>query len=95
MKFILKAIAFINCAINSFVKQEFMLEGYSFLFSMPFIPISIYCKGFKVVFNYRGKEFMSKRDDYMIKRCGMTWEEAHKPENAHLFVATDYVYKTS
>ena len=87
MKFLLKVISFFKCFKNNLVKQEFKLEGYSHLFSIPFILCSIYLKGFKVIINYRGVEFMRKRDEYMIKRCGMTWEEAHRPEYAKLFVA--------
>jgi hypothetical protein len=93
MKFLLKVIAFFKCFKNNLVTQEFKHEGYSHLLSIPFIPCSIYFKGFKASINYRGVEFKRKRDDYMIKRFGMTWDEAHKPEHAHLFVAK-ISYKT-
>jgi hypothetical protein len=87
MKFLLKVIAFFKSFKSNLVKQEFKLDGYSHLFSIPFIPCSIYHNGLRVIVNYRGKEFKRKRDEYMIERFGMTWDEAHKPENANLFVA--------
>jgi hypothetical protein len=93
MKFLLKVIAFFKSFKSNLVKQEFKLEGYSHLFSIPFIPCSIYRNGLRVIVNYRGVEFMRKRDEYMIKRCGMSWDEAHKPDYAKLFVAKA-IFKT-
>lgn len=75
--------------------QEFKPEGYSYVVSIPFLPCSIYRKGLIFKINYRGEEFKSRRDEFSIRTHGMTWEETQRPENAHLFVAKIYSYKTS
>jgi len=88
MKFLLKVIAFFKRFKNILVTQEFKLEEYSYVISVPFTKrFDIWRKVLRPIIRFRGKEWERNRDEFMIKRHGMTNAEILKPENKYLFIA--------
>lgn len=72
---------------NNLITQDFKVNGFTYIVTIPFTKCDIYFKGVKPLVRYRGVEFRRKRDEFSLGTHGMTWAETQKPENAHLFVA--------
>lgn len=87
MKLVTLIISLISSVFNKVVTQDFKLEGYEYLFPIPFTSFDIWLKGKRPIIRYCGKEWERNRDEFMIEKHGMTNAEMMKPENAHLFIA--------
>lgn len=83
---ILALVEFFTNLKSRLVTQEFLPEG-TFICTIMFTPVDIYCKNWKFFIRYRGRQWRDNRNQFSLKIHGMSWEDTHKPENRHLFVA--------
>jgi len=87
MRLVTMVLNFIKSFFGVLVTQDFKPEDYNYFCTIPFTACDIWFKGIRPVIRYRGEKWARNRNDYMIERHGMTFEDTQKAENAHLFVA--------
>ena len=84
--FITFLLNFFTKALNLIVTQDFKLKGYKFYANIGKTKFQIFYKKFRPILCYRGETWEKNRNEFMIEKHGLTYEQTKSREYSHLFV---------